>query len=314
MITAHLFTSDREPVRTRGTRTARRPSMTGMSIRRGVPFRGSAALAAGLITRSVLYGPRYEQLLPDIHVSAGTERTLLLRSWAAAARVGTTGVLSGYSAAEVLRASCGPRDAPAEVTMLDGHRLRSRPGLVVHHGTLGPEDVVRCRGVRVTSPARTANDLARWAPDLVEAVVGVDAVCHRYELDPAVVLVARPGARGEARLPQVRRLVDACAESPMESRIRVAVVSAGLPAPVLQHAVLLAGGRYRLDLCYPDAKLVIEYNGAEHRTARRAHHDLLREQLLAAAGWRIVRFTAAEVLHRPDVVARIVARELRSRA
>lgn len=87
-----------------------------MSIRRGVPFRGSAAIAAGLVTRGVLYGPGYERVLPDVHVTAGTEVDLTVLSRAAAVLVGARGVLSGYCAAEVLDASCAPLGAPAEVT------------------------------------------------------------------------------------------------------------------------------------------------------------------------------------------------------
>src|SRR4051794_41619504 len=82
------------------------------------PFRGSAAVAAGILTRDRLYGPRFRRLLPDVYAPAAAEPNLLLRSRAAALYVGTRGVLVGYSAAEVLGASC----APAEVTVPDGGR------------------------------------------------------------------------------------------------------------------------------------------------------------------------------------------------
>lgn len=283
-----------------------------MPIRRGVPFRGSAAIAAGLVTRGVLYGPGYERLLPDVHVTAGTAIDLAVLSRAAAVLVGDRGVLSGYSAAEVLDASCAPVGAPAEVTLRPGRHQRRHPRLRVHRDALDRGDVVRCRGLLVTSPARTATDLARWAPTLTEAVVAADALCRRHRLDPAAVLVAPAGVRGAGRLPEVRALTDPLSESPMETRIRLAVVLAGLPPPVLQHPVLVDGHRYRLDLSYPELRLAFEFDGAHHRTADRARHDLDRQQRLAAAGWRIVRFPAATVLGRPDVVAAVVARERRA--
>lgn len=282
-------------------------------IRPGEPFRGSAALAAGAVTRGALYGPGFERLLPDVHVMAGTEVDIVVLSRAAAVLTGPRGVLSGYSAAEVLGASCAPPGAPAEVTLWPGRRLRAHPRLRVHRDGLGPHEVVQCRGLTVTSPARTAADLARWAATLDDAVVAVDALCHRYGLDPGDVVVAPAGARGAARLPEVRRLADPLSESPMETRIRLAIVRAGLPRPVLQHSVLAGGHRYRLDLSYPSVKLAIEFDGAHHRSARQARHDLDRQQRLTADGWRIVRFPAATVLHRPDVVAATVARELRQR-
>jgi hypothetical protein len=296
-----------------GNRTAPASVEERVQIRRGVPFRGSAAIAAGAVTRGVLHGPGFDRLLPDVHVTAGTEVDLVLLSRAAAVLVGPRGVLSGFSAAEVLGASCAPLDAPADVTLWPGRRLRSHPRLRVHRDALAPADVVRCRGLLVTSPARTATDLARWAGTLTEAVVAADALCRRHDLDPATTLVAPAGARGAARLPDVRRLADPSADSPMETRIRLAIVLAGLPPPVLQHPVLVSGHRYLLDLSYPELKLVFEFDGAHHRTARQARHDLDRQQRLAAAGWRIVRFSAAVVLGRPDVVAATVAREVRQR-
>ncbi len=283
-----------------------------MPIRRGVPFRGSAAIAAGLVTRRVLHGPAFDRVLPDVHVTAGTGIDLVVLSRAAAVLVGDRGVLSGYSAAEVLDASCAPLGAPAEVTLWPGRRQRSHPRLRVHRDALDARDVVRCRGLLVTSPARTAADLARWAPDLTQAVVAADALCHRHRLDPAAVLDAPPGARGAARLPRVRALADPLSESPMETRIRLAIVLAGLPPPVLQHTVLVEGHRYRLDLSYPELRLGVEFDGAHHRTADRARRDLAREQRLAAAGWRIVRLPASAVLTRPDLVAAVVARERRA--
>lgn len=284
-----------------------------MQIRPGVPFRGSAALACGALTRAVLFGPGFRRLLPDVHVTADTEVDLTLLSLAATVLVGPRGVLSGYSAAEVLGASCARPGIPAEVTVLGGYRRRPLPGLVVHRDRLRADEVTCVRGLPVTTPARTARDLARRAPGLTEAVVAVDAVCHRWELDPGAVLVPVPGARGVARFPEVLHLADARSGSPMESRIRLAIVRAGLPAPVLQHPVPLDGHPYLLDLAYPRARLAIEHNGAEHLTPDRHRRDLLREQLLAAAGWRIVRFDASTVLFRPDLVAARVAAELRAR-
>ena len=116
-------------------------------------------------------------MCPDTYLRAGEEPTLALRSRAAYHYLGGRGVLSGYSAAELLGASCGPRDAPAEVT-LAGVGRRAHPGLVVRRDRLAHGEITTCHGVRVTSPVRTAWDLARRADDLVEAVVAVDALAR----------------------------------------------------------------------------------------------------------------------------------------
>lgn len=144
-------------------------------------------------------------------------------------------------------------------------------------------------------------------------MVAVDALCHRWDLDPAAVLVPTPGARGVRRFPEVLRLADRRSGSPMETRIRLALVRARAARPRAAAPGPARRPPLRTGPGLPTAKLAIEHNGADHLTAERHHRDLLREQLLVAAGWRIVRFDAATVLFRPDlVVARVVA-ELRVR-
>jgi hypothetical protein len=92
------------------------------------PFRGSEAVAAGLVTRAQLRGPRFRRLFIDVYVLASVEVDLALRARAGVVAVG--GVLAGWSAAELLGASCGPADAEVEIIRPGGAR-RSRPGLVV---------------------------------------------------------------------------------------------------------------------------------------------------------------------------------------
>jgi hypothetical protein len=94
------------------------------------PFRGSVAVSAGVLSRAVLAGPRFRRLFPDVYVRADVEPDLVVRSLAAAVLIGDRGVLGGYSAAEILGASCGPADAPAEVIVVG--RRRAPPGLVLH--------------------------------------------------------------------------------------------------------------------------------------------------------------------------------------
>ena len=133
------------------------------------------------------------RLFPDVYVPADREPDLALRSRAAAAYVGEHGVLAGYSAAELLDASCAPQDAPAEVTVPDGRR--SRAGMVVHRFRPLPGEVDLCDGIRVTTPLRTAFDLTR-RPDRTEAVVAIDALARGRFAGIAVPrrpVPARPG-------------------------------------------------------------------------------------------------------------------------
>ena len=70
---------------------------------------------------------------------------------------------------------------------------------------------------------------------------------------------------------------------------------------------------FYLDLAYPRAQVALEYDGAEHRTQRRARRDLLREAALTALGWRILRFDADVVLFRPERIVTVVQAELAAR-
>jgi very-short-patch-repair endonuclease len=153
----------------------------------------------------------------------------------------------------------------------------------------------------VTSAARTAFDLGRVTP-VVHAIVGVDAVRHVCELDLddiRAIALWHPAARGARQLPEVLRRSTHLAQSPMESRIRVAIEDAGLPVPVLQHRV----GPYFLDMSYPERKLAVEHDGRDHLTPERARRDLNRQAYLTRAGWTVLRFPASVVLGAPWRIA-----------
>ena len=279
-----------------------------------VAFRGSAAVAAGLVTKDVLRGPRFLRLFPDTYVRAGAgPPDLALRSLAAHRYVHGRGVLSGYSAAELLDASCGPRDAPAEVTVPDGPQ-RSHPGLVVHRDRLAPGETVVVGGVRCTFPPRTAWDLARRGT-LVERVVGLDALSRRHGFPPDLLLnfpVRYPGARGNDRLPEVLALADRCSGSPMETRLRQVLVLAGLPRPRSQWVVQDERARRAvwLDLAYPEHRIGIEYDGEEHTTRAGVRRDIGRATDLVDLGWRLYRYTADEVLGAPERIVAQISRAL----
>ena len=206
-----------------------------------------------------------------------------------------------------LEASCGPKDAPVDL-VVPGTAYRDHPGLTIHRGLLAPDETTTVGRVVTTAPRRTAYDLACSLP-LVEAVVAVDALSYAHRFDPADVgelSRLHLGARGSAQLAHVIRLANRLSQSPMESRIRLIIIFDGLPVPVLQHPV----GPYFLDMAYPAIRLAVEYDGDAHRTQERAMRDLTRQAWLSDNDWKILRFTAVQVLHRPWEVAARVRYEL----
>ena len=88
----------------------------------------------------------------------------------------------------------------------------------------------------------------------------------------------------------------------METRLRWLLVRAGLPQPHVQTKLPDSAGQIvaRADLYYPDARLVIEFDGGNHRD--RMVDDNRRQNLLVNAGYRVLRFTSADFRSRPDVL------------
>ena len=119
-------------------------------------------------------------------------------------------------------------------------------------------------------------------------------------------------ATGIARLRRVVDLAEQQAESPMETRLRMLLVIAGLPKPEVQVSVHDDRGRFlgRPDLLYPRQRLAIEYDGGTHRD--RLVDDNRRQNGLVGAGYRLLRFTAADVYGTPDTVAMQVRHNLAS--
>jgi len=190
-----------------------------------------------------------------------------------------------------------------EIAVPASRGTRSRRGLLVRHLMLPAGDVVTVRGVPVTTLHRTLRDMCVVEP-AVEALVALDmAIRLRRTTKPAL----RSYVSGVAGLPgarRLRRLIELAepAESPMETRLRWLLISAGLPRPEVQVDLRDGDGDFvgRADLYYRASRLVIEYDGGNHR--ERLVSDDRRQNLLINAGYRILRFTAADIHGRPEVV------------
>jgi hypothetical protein len=169
----------------------------------------------------------------------------------------------------------------------------------------------------VTVPVRTAFDLGRQ-PERVQGLIALDALCHRRLVplpELARYAAERPRWPGVYSLRELLTLVDARAESPMETRLRLLLHDAGAPAPVPQYEVRDASGRFlaRVDLAYPQWRIALEYEGDHHREKTQFRRDIARVNALRQAGWLVLRFTADDVLRHPHMVADHVAAAIRER-
>ena len=163
-------------------------------------------------------------------------------------------------------------------------------------------------GVRLTSVERTAWDVATLETTGT-AIALIDGMLRDGRLTEASLareLMRRRGQWGSRRAARVLPLVDGRAQSPPESRVRVACALAGLPAPVPQF-VIQEGGRFlaQADLAWPEHKLVVEYEGAYHFDGLQIEKDDVRYARLVVAGWRVVRLSSADLHDLEGAVARI---------
>jgi very-short-patch-repair endonuclease len=191
----------------------------------------------------------------------------------------------GFSAAWLHRLDVDPCH-PIEVVAPTQAGTRSRSGLVARHVALPSADVVTVRGLPATTIGRTLRDLRK-----------------RLTRVEFLVLADQALRLGLGRFDELAEP----AESPMETRLRWLLMNAGLPRPEVQ--VTLSFGR--ADLYYPQAKLVIEYDGANHRD--RLVEDNRRQNLLLEAGFQLLRFTGADLAQRPDTIVALVRDAVRKK-
>src|SRR5438105_2781835 len=108
---------------------------------------------------------------------------------------------------------------------------------------------------------------ARWS--LTAAGVLVDMALHLGIVQPRQLTCASsvPGGKGMVNFRAAVELSEPASESPMESRLRMLLVLAGLPRPQAQVTLKDAEGRFlgRPDLYYPDQRVGLEYDGRIHR-------------------------------------------------
>ncbi|QLL07040.1 hypothetical protein H0P51_25730 [Mycobacterium vicinigordonae] len=82
-----------------------------------------------------------------------------------------------------------------------------------------------------TSPARTIFDIGRRTVDRLHAIQRLDALANATDVkiaDVEALIAQHPGTRGLVRLRRVLPIVDAGAESPHESRLRLVLIDARL--------------------------------------------------------------------------------------
>lgn len=182
-----------------------------------------------------------------------------------------------------------PGNVP-RLAIITGHRAQVRLG-----------EVTRIDTIPVATPARVWLELApsltvRELVEFGDHLVRVPRPTFEVREEPFATIdslrlftswhLRMTGAdKACAALAQIR----VGADSIQETRLRLALVAAGLPEPELQLA-LDPGDPHSpvADLGYRAARIAIDYDGATHLTAEQQSRDIRRSRAFTLAGWRHV--------------------------
>ena len=276
------------------------------------PFPRWRGLQAGL-SRAVLDGPTFRRVLHGVLVSADVADSPRLRAEAVLTCFFDTAFCSHATAARVWGAPVPALPGEHVTVSTPAERLR-RAGVTCH---VRPGARVRVvDGLRVSDLADLFVELADQL-GLVDLVVG-DWMVRRKGVTPARLAAAAAGASGAAgRLARrAASYVRAKVDSPMETRLRMLIVLAGLPEPVVNREIRDGDGEMlrRYDLSWPEVRVVVEYDGRHHvERVEQWESDLDRREEIDNDGWRILVVVTSGIYTSPERTVQRVWTVLRDR-
>jgi very-short-patch-repair endonuclease len=210
------------------------------------------------------------------------------------------------------------RGEPTLIDVVVAHgRARSHAGVHVHrHLGLTRAEVTTRRGVHVTRPARTILDYAAIATDRELEYALDQAEIQRLTDYPALDALARahPRHRGSPRLRRTLAEYEAGADrtrSDLEKAFLALCERHGLPRPLVNEP--LAG--ITVDFVFAAERVAVETDSWRwHRGRAAFERDRERDAVLAAAGWRTLRFTDRQIERAEAAVVRALGAALMPRA
>ncbi|MBO0842126.1 MAG: DUF559 domain-containing protein [Nocardioides sp.] len=261
------------------------------------PFRRKDALAVGFDPRR---RPKdFIRLFHGIYVSSAVELTPLLVAEAVVLSVDPLGSWASHSTAARVWGLPIPPLPGEHVTVLRRSQRRGRPQISCHSA---PDGLIsKFDHVDVSAPAQVFVDLAALIP-LVDLVVVGDHMVRKGLVTAADLQdhSAKTRSPGAALARRAADLVRPGVDSPMETRLRLLIVLAGLPEPAVNVLVGDEIEKRKYDLSYRRSKTILEYDGKHHvEREEQWESDLLRREKIDDDEWRILVFIAKDIYSTP---------------
>ncbi|WP_249336131.1 hypothetical protein [Sinomonas gamaensis] len=181
----------------------------------------------------------------------------------------------------------------------------NRPHIVVHRAKLFEDEVTLKEGIWVTTPARLWLDLAETLS--LDDLVALGDACVRVpypELDDRSepcctvedirrIIARHRGKRGIRKARLAVELIRVGADSPQETRLRLACLRGGLPEPQLNVQLVGPGGIRgpKPDVAFTEFRVGAEYEGEHHGGGDQVVRDITRSERYAEVGWTEVRIS-----------------------
>jgi hypothetical protein len=217
----------------------------------------------------------------------------------AAALAGGDGSAVGFGAAAWLWDLA--ETLPQTIDVYAPARRRPQRGLSFHEN-LPPDEATTHESIPVTIPSRTLLDLApRTEPHRLERMLErSEGAGLGSTLTLAALLDRYPRRPGTPRIRQILQLRSDYGPRPTRSdpeSLLLALCDAhGIPRPLTNCLLEVAGRTYELDAYWPDQRLAVEYDSWEFHGDRVSFRDdRIRDRVLATAGVRTVRATAFDL-------------------
>lgn len=246
-----------------------------------------------------------------VYAVGNPEMTPDRQALAAVLACGDPAALSDHSAAVLLGLREGRPPRRQHVSILDRRDIVVPDGITLHRPRLLlPEEIIVHDGVPVTSVSRTIVDnAATLGPRGIRSMIRQAERVHQFDLQTLQAYVDErpPTSSRHARVRRVLRdYLPAAAATDTEREALMFDICAryGLPQPKAQEVLL----SYRVDFLWPDCNLIVELDDrGSHDTAVAFTEDRVRDRVLLAAGYVVMRFTVTELQRRPARVAREIA-------